>query len=247
MSLYYATRKVPFWSAIITQTHGSVSVPANATVYVDVQPPSNETWLVDFLFGMDWGGTYTHYVGYWDYNGAVRSMHARSRTHYISGAGLPALVPICVNRILTNSLYGSLEFYCGTATTGYYGYSGFKLSKPLWAPKPVDDPEVWKKAKTTSLPSALSVLDKYAWDIYGLDPSKPNDYALGVILEEDTPLAVDPATNFPVERYTAVVKADVLADLIAKFKAKTANPVATGYVKYLNKWKLEGIDLGIEL
>jgi hypothetical protein len=134
-----------------------------------------------------------------------------------------------------------------SSVNGYAGYSGFKLSQPLWTPKRLVNVEapVWKRPKTSSLPSALAALDKYAWDILGVDPSKPNDYSLCVMLEEDTPLAVDPATNFPVERFTAVVKADVLADFIAKFQAKTADPVTTGYRKYLDKWKAEGIDFGV--
>jgi hypothetical protein len=107
------------------------------------------------------------------------------------------------------------------------------------------DPQPWKKMASSPLPTALSALSKYAYNILGIDPAKPNEYSLGIILEEDTPLAVDPKTNFPVERLTVVVKADVLADLIAKFKAGTADPVATGYRKYLDKWKAEGIDFGV--
>jgi hypothetical protein len=97
------------------------------------------------------------------------------------------------------------------------------------------------------LPTGLEALDKYAYDILGINPDKPNDYDLGIILEEDTPLAIDPATNFPVERLTVVVQAEVLADYIAKFKAKTADPIATGYMKYLKAWKDKGIDLGIQM
>jgi hypothetical protein len=136
-----------------------------------------------------------------------------------------------------------------TTVAGIYGYSGFKLSEPKWTPKRLNDPpaQPWKKPTTLNLPSSIAPLQKYAAEILGLDPAKPNDYALGVILEEDTPLAVDEKTGFPVERLTAVVKADVLADYIAKFKAKTADPVATGYASYIKKWLDEGIDLGVRI
>jgi hypothetical protein len=95
------------------------------------------------------------------------------------------------------------------------------------------------------LPSAIRALRSYACDILGLDPARPDEYTIGVILEEDTVLAVDPETNFPVERLTVVVKADVLADFIVNFKAGTDDPLVTGYRKYLDRWKAEGIDLGV--
>jgi hypothetical protein len=154
---------------------------------------------------------------------------------------------LSVSRILTNTLYGRIEGSSGNADTLDYGYSGFKLSQPLWSPKRLSNnpAKPWKKPTTLSVPSVISPLQKYAYEILGLDPTKPEDHVLGIILEEDTPLAIDPATNFPVERLTAVVKADVLADFIMKFKAKTADPITTGYRKYLDKWKAEGIDFGV--
>jgi hypothetical protein len=88
-------------------------------------------------------------------------------------------------------------------------------------------------------------LDKYKALILGLDPERPDEYALGIILEEDTPLAIDPNTGFPVERKSAYVKADVLADLILKFKSGALDYVKAGYEPYLKKWKSEGIDLGV--
>jgi hypothetical protein len=244
----YATRtltttKFPFWSAIITQTQGTVSIAAGTWTYLNVQPPAGETWLVEFAYYLTLvSASSEKTVNYSDFDGTTRREHVLHNEY--SDRCTTWLV---MQRILTNSLYASLGFYAAGATTGNYGYSGFKLSEPLWSPKRVHNPEAkpWKREKTKPLPAAIKALDKYAWDILGIDPDKPNDYDLGIMLEEDTVLAVDPATNFPVERLTAVVKADVLADFIAKFKAGTADPVATGYSKYLKRWKTEGIDFGI--
>jgi hypothetical protein len=243
MSLYIP--KFPFWSAIITQSQGSVYCSTAGTVYyVTIQPPAGETWLIWLDFYLDYGGG-NSYVRYEDYNGTAARWHSDCFTGGTYGSVYPHLG---VMKILTNSLYGRMAFVSGASGKyGYYGYSGFKLSQPLWSPKrlPAVEPKPWKKPRSEPLPDLISALDKYAYDILGIDPSKPEEYALGIILEEDTPLAIDPATGFPVERLTAVVKADVLADLIAKFKAGTADPVATGYRRYLGKWKAEDIDLGV--
>jgi hypothetical protein len=68
---------------------------------------------------------------------------------------------------------------------------------------------------------------------------------LAVILEEDTPLAVDENTGFTVERKSVYVLADVLADLITKFRTGALDYVKAGYEPYLRKWKAGGIDLGV--
>jgi hypothetical protein len=127
-----------------------------------------------------------------------------------------------------------------------YMYSGFKLSQPLWTPQRLVEMAGPRKLPTDlPLPDPIKPLDKYKALILGLDPAKPGDYVLGIVLEEDTPIAVDPKTGFPVERYSAYVSATALADLIMKFKRKELDPVATGYKKYLGKWFSEGIDLGV--
>jgi len=249
----YATRtltqtKFPFWSAIITQTYGSASVAAASSAAVTITPPSGETWLIwlDFVFMMPTSGCYVEYD---DYNPSTGGYN-KHRLQETGGAYGDRRPHLGVLKVLTSSLGARIGVYnADTAGSAYlfYGYSGFKLSQPLWTPKRLNDPpaQPWKKPTSLSLPSPLAPLQKYAAEILGLDPAKPNDYALGVILEEDTPLAVDEKTGFPVERLTVVVKADVLADYIAKFKAKTADPVATGYRKYLDKWRAENINLGI--
>jgi hypothetical protein len=248
----YSTRtltqaKFPFWSAIITQTQETASVAGGATVNVDIQPPSGETWYVSIDFGLTLeSSAYAKRIIYQDYDGTTVREHRR-RYFYATGTTAPAITTAdsMVVKILTNTLYARLTAYSAYATTFEYGYSGFKLSKPLWSPERFSDPKPWKRTKTKSLPKAIEALDKYAFDILGINPNLPDDYDLAIILEEDTPLAFDPVTKFPVERFTAVVQADVLADFIAKFKAGTADPVATGYRKYLDRWKKEGIDFGV--
>ena len=246
----YSTRtltqaKFPFWSAIITQTQGQVSIAATSTGYVIIQPPSGETWLI-YIDSVLWTAGNQSRILWTDYDGTTARWHIATM---LDGGNDYEWRHLSVAKVLTNTLYGRFEVYNpGAGAYNFsYGYSGFKLSEPKWSPKRLNDPpaQPWKKPTSLSLPSAIAPLQKYAVEILGLDPTRPNDYAHGVILEEDTPLAVDEKTGFPVERFTAVVKADVLADFIAKFKAKTADPVATGYRKYLDKWKAEGIDFGV--
>ncbi|RLI87286.1 MAG: hypothetical protein DRP01_02205 [Archaeoglobales archaeon] len=233
--------KFPFWSSIITQSHGEVSVDGESMTYVTIQPPSGETWLVWIDFLMASSASPSH-VRYYQFDGTVRILHR--------GTDFNASVEphLGVLKILTHSLYASLRFYNGDTNpmTGYYGYSGFKLSRPLWTPKREDSlapARVWKKPTTKSLPENIKPLQKYAYEFLGLSPNKPNEYALGVILEEDKVLAVDPETNFPVERLTAVVEAETLSNLIKQFKEGTLSPEETGYRKYLDKWESEGIRL----
>jgi len=239
-----AVAKVPFWSAVITQTRGSITVLNNTVGYVDIQPPPGETWWVFIV--LSWAkkeaGSYS-ITYYYDYDGTNARLHAFSAQYHY---GI-VFVPLYVARILTNSLYARLGFYNYTGTTysdGCYGYSGFKLSRPLWSPRRVNDSAKPFKLKTDlPLPDPIKPLDKYKCLILGINPDKPDDYDLAIILEEDTPLAVDPNTGFPVERYSAYVSATALADLILKFKRGELDPVKAGYKKYLDKWKAEGIKL----
>jgi hypothetical protein len=242
--------KFPFWSAIITQEAGSVPVPGAGIAYVVIQPPVGETWIVDLLFALEnlstTTGSYTNFVQYEDFNGSTARRHA-----LVGRAGVATYKPyqeplaIQTTRILTNTLYarisGGSNFYSNSFS---YGYSGFKLSQPLWTPRRLtNSSKPWKKPTTLTLPDPIKPLQKYAYEIVGLDPSKPDEYVLGVILEEDTPLAVDPDTGFPVERLTVVTKADDLAKIISGIKAGTLDPVAMGYKKYLDRWASEGIKL----
>jgi hypothetical protein len=233
--------KFPFWSAIITQTGATVSVASSSTVNVDVQPPSGETWLLQILFGARSHADGTGIVPiYSHYDGTTATPHASGR-----GGSFSAL---SVERILTNTLYARLQLYNISTTSTYYGaygYSGFKLSQPQWSPVKESNSKPYKKATDLPLPAPIKPLEKYKAEILGLDPSKPDDYCLAIILEEDTVLARDPITGFPVERMSAYVPADTLADLITQFKRGKSSPDITGYTKYIMKWKNEGIDLGI--
>jgi len=234
----------PFWSVLIHQTQSSVTVAAGTSPFISIQPPTGETWLVwlDFCMITYVAGTY---VVYYDYDGTTTRMHNYSYTKGSYGEVVPHLG---VSKIWTNSLYARLRFKNPDTVTRYgqYGYSGFKLSKPLWSPRRLQhNPEAkpWKKARTKPLPPVIGALDKYAFDILDLDIERIGEYELGIILEEDTPIAIDPKTGEVVERFTSVVEAKVLAEYIEKFKAGTADPVLTGYKKYLDKWKGEGIEL----
>jgi hypothetical protein len=233
--------KFPFWSAIITQQASYYTIGALTGGGMILQPPSGETWLVNINFYLDDETSGSYDV----YQKGGSNMYMQK----IGGNYGCLRASIAVQHILTNTNYATLYTYnaSSSAKNVYYGYSGFKLSQPLWEPKRLNSlaPKPWKKPTTLALPDPIKPLDKYKAEILGLDPAKPEEYSLGIILEEDTPLAVDPETNFPVERLTLAVRADVLADFIAKFKTGKADPVTTGYAKYLKKWKDEGIDFGI--
>jgi hypothetical protein len=236
MSYYHPMKKQPFWSAIITQTGATISVASSATANVDIQPPSGETWLLQILFGAksrtDAGNIAPIYN---QYDGTTATPHASGKD--------AATTVISVERILTNTLYARLQFYNGGTINYYgaYGYSGFKLSQPHWSPVKESNSKPYKKTTDLPLPTPIKPLKKYKAEILGLDPNKPNDYCLAIILEEDTVLARDPKTGFPVERMSAYVPADTLADLITQFKQGKSSPDTTGYTKYIMKWKNEGI------
>jgi hypothetical protein len=240
-----APARVAFWSAIILQSWGSVSVPASSTVNVVIQPPSNETWLVwiDFAIDISVPGTYVRYC---DYDGT----NVRIHTLFFTGGSYGDVRPhLGVLKVLTNTLYACLQFCNAAPSTfpGYYGYSGFKLSQPLWTPRRLDSvpAKPLKLSTDLPLPDPIKPLDKYKALILGLDPSKPGDYALGIVLEEDTPLAVDPDTGFPVERKSVYISANALADLVVQFRKSTIDYVKAGFEPYLRRWKSEGIDLGV--
>lgn len=235
--------KFPFWSAIITQTQGSTSVASGATTTIDIKPPTGETWLIFLDFYLDSDSSLS-YVAYYDFNGSTARLHTVSKTRGSYGISFPHLSVI---KILTSDLYARLTVYnaSGVSVNFYYGYNGFKLSKPLYTPKNVNEltTKAWKQTASKPLPEVLKPLEKYAVDILGANPLKPLEYETVIMLEENKTIAIDPVSEFPVETLNVYVQADILADLIAKFKTKTADPIKTGYEKYLNKWKDEGIEL----
>jgi hypothetical protein len=234
--------KFPFWSAIITQQAGSVPVPASATVYVTIQPPTGETWLIDLIYSSD--ATNMFYI-YSDFDGVTARDHG-----YVSATTYTGATYLELTRILTNSLYARLGFMNAGIVNrvGVYGYSGFKLSKPLYSlardiSNP-DPPRPWKRPPSKPPPPEIAPLRRYAYDISFINTATGvEEYDTAIILEENTPLATDPDTNQPVELLTVVVRASVLADMIRKFKTGELDPVKTGYKKYVDKWEQEGIKL----
>jgi hypothetical protein len=229
--------KFPFWSAIIAQTYGTVSLPPNLMTYVIIQPPSNETWLVWIDFYMD-TTTQNSEVLYHDYDGSTGHRHTSCRTGGTYGSIMPHLG---VLKILTNSLYARLAFNNVSASSllGYYGYSGFKLSQPIWTSKKTSDaaasPRPWNKPTEQPIPDMLKPLSKYIADVWS---DVQEEYVQAIVLEKDTVLAVDPDTNFPVERLDVVISVQDFLKGLADFKAK---PAETGYKKYFDKWASEGI------
>jgi hypothetical protein len=175
---------------------------------------------------------------YNDYDGST----SRSHVSYKTGGSYGSVRPhLGVLKILTNSLYARLEFNNTTANAGngYYGYSGFKLSQPIWTSKKTSDaaasPRPWNKPTEQLIPDMLKPLSKHIVDVWS---DAQEEYVQAIVLEKDTVLAVDPDTNFPVERLDAVILVQDFLKGLADFKAK---PAETGYKKYFDKWALEGI------
>ena len=230
--------KYPFWSAIIPQTQNGLSIAAFSSLTVTIQPPTGETWLVylDLMLATTTSGGYVEYQ-------QVAGTSTYIHTRFVTGGTYGDYVPhLSLTKILTNANYAQILYYNASAgsTVAYYGYSGFKLSQPLWSPKRLVGGEgvVWKRATQYPIPTTpdLTPLAKYIYDVYD---SSVGDYRQAIILEEDIPLAVD-EKGFPVERLTAYVFVD---DFIKNLTAFKADPVKTGYKKYFDKWASGGIKI----
>jgi len=255
--------KFPFWDAIITQTYGSVDIPAGTGATVTIQPPVGETWLVDIDFVLETSVADCE-VGYRDFDGIT----ARYHTWFISKGVYGSVRPhIGVRKILTNTLYAQLFGYNADAVARLlnYGYSGFKLSKPLWSAKRVNPlSKPWKQRLTKPFPEEIKGLEKYGADVF---IALTGEYVSSIILEEDTVLAVDPVTGFSIERLTAFVTVKNLMDILTKrddpmlrrdiilevpprYKGRKMRRLdkeefeeVTGYKKYFEKWRAEGITI----
>jgi len=235
MSLWRSPGKFPFWSAIIPQQNGSGSVAARTVTTVSIVPPAGEVWFVHIAFELnDWTANDT--VCYT----AAGYEHTRCQIGGSYGELIPHLE---VWNILTNTNYAMLYFEnaATAAKLFFYGYSGFKLSRPLWSSKRLGVAVTpFKRATDKPLPTEISALDKYKVELY--DHSK-GDYVLSLILEEDTPLAVDDK-GFPVERMSAYVSVDdFMSKIYTPYTAGTLDLVKSGWKKYFDKWKAEGISI----
>lgn len=260
--------KFPFWSAIILQSQGSVSVAAGSTVVVDIQPPVGETWLIDIVASTRTDAGYRASVQYLDFDGTTARLHVEN--HVKPGRGEEFATPISVQRVLTNTLYGRLSFYRDTSGRGNYGYSGFKLSKPHWTPSSLNntDPKPWKRKRKRKLkrrlPKRVAALKKYGFEVYVFEI---DDYVPAIMVEENVPLAIDPNTGFPVERKTVYVLVDDLIRILdwrdnprlrpdqviedhPKYRGRNLRDLSKdefedymGWKTYFEKWRNEGINI----
>jgi hypothetical protein len=251
-------------STIIRQTQ-SVSVPPKTDIFVTIQPPAGQTWLINLLAWLIQAGSalwniigFEHgHVGNAVRNGIYPNYTYPEYKH-------PYLT---LDAIITYDYYGEI-YYCtatglntpGT-TTGYYGYSGFVLGTPKYIPK--SDPIPRERELTQPLPDKLTPLKKYATELFSEDEG---DYKPAIVLERDTPLAHDPVTGFPIERYTAIITAENLLSIInqrdnplqrptaiterGKYKGKKPADLTkiefldyNGLLKYFMKWSDEGITI----
>jgi len=229
--------KFPFWSAIIQQSGYAPSIAAGTTANYDIQPPANETWLI-WIAASIYAAAAGCWTMYSQFDGTTAVYHV---SNYQAGTYGMLRVPLYAYRVLTNSLYArvSIRNASGISVSASYGYSGFKLSEPLWRPKKVSNPGMpsWKRGLTVELPTEIAALEPYAAEVWDLEKAA---YVPVIMLEEDTPLATDPNTGFPIERCTVYVTTEDLVRMLPDIKA---NPIETGYEKYLAKWKEEGIEI----
>jgi len=224
--------KFPFWSAIIVQTGGSLSVSASSIAVLDIQPASGETWLIflDGLLDYVLGGLEVQYASY---DGTTEIIQTARRT---GGSYGYLKAEINVIRVITNTLWARLKFMNSSsgALTGRYGYAGFKLSEPKFIPKRAYDPPVWKR-RPQILPAELQNIKDYVWEIYN---HNVEDYRTAIVFEENTPLAYDPNTGFPIERYTVYAFYDDLKKILSLI---ASDPKKTGYNKYIDILKKAGL------
>lgn len=221
--------KFPWWSAIITQMQGTVSVPASTTVYVDIKPPTGETWTVEIAFNAENVGSNSIFPTYYDFDGVTRrkQLAQRPKGTYGDSQG------IILNRVLTNNLYASLGLYNGYAESlnFTYGYSGFKLSQPQWSGQKLNGEKPFKRLLPANYTLAFPQLVQMAY----LNPDDELAYHLGTEI-----LTIDPTENEPVETVEYhVTEKDLLKGLV-DFKDK---PKETGWEKIFLILKQKGISL----
>lgn len=218
--------KFPFWSAIITQTQGSISVPASSSAFVNIIPSPGEAWWVEIacvcLF--DSSGDY---VRYFDYDGTTARLHIEDAE---LGGYKDNYQRLVLTRYLTNTLYARLEMYNASSSvqTGYYGYSGFKMSNPQWSAKKTESAILNVPFKRPVKDVAIPQLAAKAY----LNPENKIAYHLATEV-----LAVDPDKNVPVETVEYHVLEEDLVQKLTEFKA---NPEKTGWKKIFDKLVQEG-------
>jgi len=233
--------KFPFWSAIITPSHIlNTDLPTDSIGYQTVQPPSGETWFIFALGGCNSNGHSGMQLAWEFYDGTTEYFIARAHPWHADAVSETLFAGIITNEMYLRQYVRNITGY---ASNDYYlGYSGFKLSERFSKPKKINNLKIppFKRKTQFDIPKSpidLTPLEKYICDIYDHERKA---YVQAIILEEDTPLAVDPKTNFPVERFSCYVYVENLLKILDQIKI---DPVRTGYKKYLDKWKAEGITI----
>jgi len=214
--------KFPFWSAIILPQESSVSLPAGTSNTIDIQPSSGETW---WIFVNTYANNAAIVIELHDYDGTTARLHTAH-----SGTGINPHIESSF--IISSSRWLRIIIRNTTTSsyTGYYGYSGFKLSQPQWTPKRLNSAPLFKRATRFSIPDAVKAIADRIVDTYDFSI---NDYRQTIILEEDTPLTIDEKTGFPVERYSAYIYVDeFISNILTQYINGQLNLVKSGWKKY---------------
>jgi len=238
--------KFGFWSEIILLTDSVVSVSADSTVIVDIRPPSGETWFVfiDAVLRSDVAGSYIYIAR--DCPDTIPCVHNWCEIAGSYGLKYPTL---SVTKILTYDYY--VYIYAKNSDTSnsrtlFYGYSGFKLSKPLYLPERNMQlrnqlREQIRRMKTTEfrIPDEVEALRDSIVDVYDLSEGK---WRQAIILEKDTPLAKDERTGHVIERLSVMCYVDdFINNILKRLKLGQLDLERSGWKKYFEKWRNEGI------
>ena len=242
----YVTRTLtqsqfPFWSSVIDQQYGNYGVNANSFLYVTIQPPSGETWLIYIDFYLATTKTNCN-VKYWEYNGSTARRHNKCTI----GGSYGILTPhLSVSKILTSSRYARLEFFNADSTihSGYMGYSGFKLGTKIVEFEDIKTVETKpiERATKYKIKSEFEELKDMIRDVYF---DEIDDYKQVVYFYKDKPIRKDKRTGHVIERAGSYIETDVLLKNLEKIRNGELDLKKTGYKEWLEKIKKErGIDL----
>jgi len=194
--------KFPFWSDLIVATGGTVNVPASSGTYVDLQPPSGETWWVPYQMGIEnlVSGSYVRT----EYLGTLSVTYG----NYKEATGYENYWPFIYGMaVIGNGPY--IRFAWENASdgvvTGDYVYSAFKLS-----PHTILEPLEEMPRRETEIPYEGPIPD----DLKGADVEfcrrlKRGEWETCVVLER-TPIKVLPDTKEVVETRTTLTPLDFL-------------------------------------
>jgi len=237
-------------SHAVIQSYSSVSIPAGSVGTFEFQPPSGETWEVNFwaLLTGAVPGSYIHLFLHYE---PLFTPQGHSWDTVINNR-----IAVSSRSVWTNSIYGAVWIKNAdtVSRTGYAGYLGFKVkSSSIRVTKLFPTERLLRELKarnnphsSVTLPDWCKPLEPYAFIDFQGDVS--------ILFEKDVPLRVDESGHV-VEKLTLWVKlkdferlfGDLIADITKRplmtFRRSKSVTNKMGLEKYIDKWKAEGIEV----